>query len=162
MFFPLTRSLNFQKPEGSSDVVTPFVESTQFSWGEVDKQTAVFDESKDKKGPLTVGVMVTRNVEAKDEKSRKSPEARLVVFGDNSFAQNAFVNIPGNKQIFSNSVAWLTEQEGLIRIPPRNAQNEVMILTSTQLNYIAIALIGILPLAVLGTGIAVWAKRRKL
>ena len=162
MFFPLTRSLDFRKPEGSSDVVTPFAESTQFSWGETDKEKAVYDEGKDKKGPLTVGVLVTRTPAAKDDKNKKTPEIRLVVFGDNTFAQNAFVNIPGNKQIFSNAVAWLTEQEGLIHIPPRNAQNDIMILTSTQLNYIAIGLIGILPLAILGTGIWVWAKRRKL
>jgi gliding motility-associatede transport system auxiliary component len=160
MFFPLTRSLSYNKPEGSSDVFTPFAESTQFSWGETDKQNAVFEEGKDKKGPLTVGLLVSRTLEAKQEKSK--PETRLAVIGDNSFAQNAFVNIPGNKQIFSNTVAWLTEQEGLIHIPPKEAGSEVMVLTSTQLNYIAIALIGVLPLAVLGTGIAVWARRKKL
>lgn len=162
MFFPLTRSLSFQKQDGSSEVLTPFAESSQFSWGETDKQNAAFDEGKDKKGPLTVGLLVTRPVEGKDEKTRRSPETRLVVFGDNTFAQNAFVGIPGNKQIFSNSLAWLTEQENLIHLPPRNANNQVMILTSTQINYIGIALIGVLPLAVLGAGIAVWARRKKL
>ena len=89
-------------------------------------------------------------------------EMRMVIFGDSTFAQNDFARIPGNNRIFQNSVAWLTEQENLIQLPPRNEKNDVMTLNSTQLNYLGLFLVIVLPAIVIGTGVMVWLKRKKL
>src|SRR5688572_32136520 len=49
----------------------------------------------------------------KPEDTQK-PETRIAVFGDSDFASNAFLNIPGNRDLFMNSVNWLAQQENLI------------------------------------------------
>ena len=159
MFFPVVRSLNYKESEGSKMTYTPVAESTQYSWAETDKEKAAFEEGKDTKGPVTVGLTATKTVDAKDKKSN---EMRLVVFGDENFAENAFVGIPGNKQILLNSVAWLTEQENLIHLPPRNDRSDILMLSSTQLNYTFVLIVLVLPGLVIAAGITVWIRRKKL
>ena len=157
MFFPVVRSLSYK--DGGKETITPIAESTQYSWAETDKKQAAYDEGKDKKGPVTVGLTLTKTVDAKDKRSN---EARIVVFGDVNFAQNAFVGIPGNKQILLNSVAWLTEQENLIHLPPRDEHSDILMLSSTQLNYTFLLVVVVLPGLVIAAGIAVWIRRKKL
>jgi ABC-type uncharacterized transport system involved in gliding motility auxiliary subunit len=160
LFLPESKSLEYKSSEGGKEVYTPVAESSPTSWGETDLDKAVFDEGKDKKGPLTMALLVTKPVE---EKNSRSKEMRLAVAGDVSFLQNQFVGwSPWNYQMFANSVAWLTEQENLIHLPPKNARNDVMILSSGQLRFLGIVSILVIPLAIIGTGISVWLKRKKL
>jgi ABC-type uncharacterized transport system involved in gliding motility auxiliary subunit len=160
LFLPEAKSLSYKTPEGGKENFTVVAESTAEAWGETDKQKAVFDPGKDKKGPLTLGLIVTKSV---DQKNARTKEIRFAVFGDVSFVQNQFVGwSPWNYQLFSNTVAWLTEQENLIHLPPRNERNDIMVLSSTQLNFLGIFLILLLPLAIVGTGITIWVKRKKL
>lgn len=157
MFFPITRSFTFK--EGGKETISPFAESTQYSWGETDKQQAQYDEGKDKKGPLSVGLTLTKTVDAKNKLSN---ETRLVIFGDVNFVENEFVGVPGNSQIFLNAVAWLTDQENLIHLPPRNDHSDILMLSSTQMNYTGLLIVVVLPGLVLATGIAIWIRRKKL
>lgn len=158
IFFPITRSFTYDdKAQGLT--FTSIAASSPDSWGETDKEQAVYDEGKDQKGPLDVALTVTRAVSDSD---KRSAELRMVLFGDMNFVQNAFAGVPGNKQIFLNAVAWLTEKENLIHLPPRNTSNEVMTLSSTQLNYIFLLIVVALPVAVLIAGISIWVKRKKL
>jgi ABC-type uncharacterized transport system involved in gliding motility auxiliary subunit len=160
LFFPESKSLEYKASQDGKDVYTPVAESSPQSWGETDLQKASFDEGKDKKGPLTLALLVTRPIEAKNSRSK---EMRLAVAGDVSFVQNQFVNwSPWNYQMFSNSVAWLTEQENLIHLPPKNERNDIMMLSSGQLKFLGIVSILVIPLAIIGTGITVWMKRKKL
>jgi len=160
MFFPEAKSLNYSDKEDTKATYTVVAESSDKSWGETDKEKANYDEGTDKKGPLTMGLTITKPVEGKDNKSNQT---RIVIFSDVSFAQNQFVNwSPWNYRAFSNSVAWLTEQESLIHLPPKTAQSETMMLSSTQVNYILLLIVIGMPLIVLGTGIAVWVRRKKL
>ncbi len=162
MFFALARSLDYKPGENNKETFTPFAQTSQYSWGETDKQHANFDEGKDIKGPLTVGLLVSLPLENKNDKNKRSPEMRMVVFGDVTFAENNFARIPGNNRIFQNSVAWLTEQENLIQLPPRNDKNDMMMLNSTQLNYAGVLLVLIIPILIIGAGIMIWIKRKRL
>ncbi len=160
LFFPESKSLSYSDNQDAKATYTVVAESSKTSWGETDKERAAFDEGKDKKGPLTVGLTITKPVEGADQKSTGT---RVVIFSDLSFAQNQFVNwSPWNYRLFSNSVAWLTEQENLIHLPPKSAQSDVMMLNSTQMNYILLLVVIGMPLAVLATGLYVWSRRKKL
>ena len=46
---------------------------------------------------------------------------RIVVVGDSDFASNAAAGIQGNADLFVNMNNWLTQQEDLISIHPRDA-----------------------------------------
>ncbi|PWT94186.1 MAG: hypothetical protein C5B54_00420 [Acidobacteria bacterium] len=159
LFLPLARSFTYTQGEGGDINYTPFLESSGTSWGETDKKVAKFDEGVDKKGPLTVGLLITKSVTG-DKK--RSAETRLVLFGDMNFLQNAFINFGAHKEIFQNCVAWLTEQENLIHLPPKNAHNEIMAVGSNQVTLIGIAIVLVMPVIVLAAGISVWMRRKKL
>jgi len=160
LFFPEAKSLTYSDKQDAKATYTVVAESSEKSWAETDKEQATFDEGKDKKGPLTVGLLITKPVEGTNKKSN---ETRIAIFSDLSFSQNQFVNwSPWNYRLFANSIAWLTEQENLIHLPPKSTQSDVMMLSSTQMNYILLLVVIGMPVAVLATGIAVWMRRKKL
>ena len=160
LFFAEAKSLTYSSDKDAGATYTVVAESSDKSWGEVDRERAEFDEGKDKKGPLTLGLTITKPV---DVANKKSDETRVAIYSDASFTQNQFVNwSPWNYRLFSNSIAWLTEQENLIHLPPKAAQNDVMTLSSTQMNYILLLIVVGLPLVVLASGITVWVRRKKL
>jgi gliding motility-associatede transport system auxiliary component len=160
LFFPEAKSLTYSEKQDAKATYTVVAESSDKSWGETDKERATFEEGKDKKGPLTLGLLITKPVEGTNKKSN---ETRIAIFSDLSFSQNQFVNwSPWNYRLFANSIAWLTEQENLIHLPPKSTQSDVMMLSSTQMNYILLLVVIGMPVAVLATGIAVWVRRKKL
>ena len=150
-FYPLARSL---KGESKGEItVTDLLTTSESSFGETELQgnEAKFDEGKDTKGPLTLGVAASKKVGEK--------EARLVVIGDSDFASNAYQRQSANGDLFVNAVNWLAQEEDLISIRPKSQTNRDVQLTSTAQN-IFFWLILILPLAVIGSGIQIWWKRR--
>lgn len=159
LFFPEAKSLSYTAEKDAKATYTVVAESSDKSWGETDKERAELNEGTDKKGPLTVGLLIEKPQEGADQKGK----TKIAIFSDASFAQNQFVNwSPWNFRLFSNSIAWLTEQENLIHLPPKSTQSDTMMLSSTQLN--SILLLGVigLPLIVLITGVVVWMRRKKL
>ena len=59
-----------------------------------------------------------------------------------------------------NIVGWLSQQENLISIRPREADDRRITLTATQQSNIAWLSIIIIPLCIFGAGIATWWRRR--
>lgn len=150
-FFPLARSL---KAESKGDVtVTDLLKTSDASFGETELQgnEAKFDEGKDNKGPLTLGVAATKKVGGK--------EARLVVIGDSDFASNAYQRQSANGDLFVNSVNWLAQEEDLISIRPKSQTNRDVNASATA-EKILLWMSLLLPLAVIGAGIQIWWKRR--
>ncbi len=59
---------------------------------------------------------------SKPRRCRRSRKRRIVVFGDSDFVTNGYLGIPGNRDLFLNSVNWLAQQENLISIRPRDPE----------------------------------------
>ena len=57
---------------------------------------------------------------------------RIMVVGDSDFASNAAAGIQGNADLFVNMNNWLTQQEDLISIHPRDAGDRRMTMTADQ------------------------------
>ena len=57
--------------------------------------------------------------------------------GDSDFASNAAVGIQGNSDLFVNINNWLTQQEDLISIHPRDEDDRRISLTADQQRRIA-------------------------
>jgi gliding motility-associatede transport system auxiliary component len=88
------------------------------------------------------------------------PETRVVVIGDSDFATNAVLGIQGNKDFFMNAIGWLSQQENLIAIRPKDADDRRVTLTATQqanLNWLSILII---PGLIFATGVYTWWRRR--
>jgi hypothetical protein len=170
--YPLARGLNIIQGGVNGHIASPVVESSPQSWAEADLKSigegkeVTLDESKgDKPGPITIAAAVSASAPdatptPPGQPEAPKPETRVVVYGDSDFASNSVLGIPGNKDMFMNTVGWLSQQENLISIRPKEASDRRLTLTATQqANIQWLVLLGV-PLAVFGTGIYTWWRRR--
>ncbi len=88
------------------------------------------------------------------------PETRIVVFGDSDFVANGYLGIPGNKDLFLNSVNWLAQQENLISIRPRDPESRGVTLTAERARMVFYLSILIIPGLILALGVQTWWRRR--
>ncbi len=172
-FFPLCRTVDAaaKTPEGVR--LTPFAGSGEGSWAETDfamleAGKAEFNPDADKKGPLSLAVAATILPSAKDatkpegeNPSGKSPEGRLAVYGNSSFITNGYYKLSGNKDLFLNTVRWLSENENLIAIRPRSTEVQTLMLTPAQMRNVFFVPVVFVPLMVILGGIYVYRVRRK-
>ena len=88
------------------------------------------------------------------------PETRVAVVGDSDFASNGVLGIQGNRDLFMNIVGWLSQQENLIAIRPKEAADRRITLTAAQQSNIIWLSLLIIPGLVFGTGVYSWWRRR--
>lgn len=100
----------------------------------------------------------TPTPEVKPDEPR--PETRVVVFGDSDFASNGVLGIQGNRDMFMNSLSWLTQQENLISIRAKEANDRRLTLTATQQSNIIWLSLLVVPGLVFAIGIYGWYRRR--
>jgi ABC-type uncharacterized transport system involved in gliding motility auxiliary subunit len=170
--FPLARSVTPVTGGVNSRFAQSFVETSPKSWAESDMKTMLaggkisLDESKgDKRGPIPIAAAASAPVvpppgtEKPGEEAAK-PEARVVVFGDSDFASNLALGISGNRDLFMNAVNWLAQQESLIAIRPKEADDRRITMTANQQLRVLILALFVVPLVVLGSGVYAWWRRR--
>lgn len=164
--FPLTRSLLEASPMPAGATAQKFLETGDASWGETDlkmlheSQQARYDEGKDIRGPLTIGLTVERELPAPAGTDRKI-KARLAAIGDSDFAANAYFTTQLNGDLFLNTINWLAMEEELISIRPKNPTDKKLFLTVAQQKMVFYLVVVLLPLVPLATGILVIIKRRR-
>jgi ABC-type uncharacterized transport system involved in gliding motility auxiliary subunit len=83
-----------------------------------------------------------------------------VVFGSSAWAANSFLNFNGNRDLALNTMNWLSSDEDLISIRPKEQEDRRMTMTQAQLSWVRITSQFILPLIVIVAGVSVWWKRR--
>jgi ABC-type uncharacterized transport system involved in gliding motility auxiliary subunit len=169
--FPLARSVSAAMPPPQGKTVQSFVQSGTSAWAETDlKGLEAQTEPKaepdkgDKVGPVSVAVAANTPAPPDDPKadaSKTPPQSRVVVFGDSDFASDAFAGQLGNADLFLNAVSWLTAQENLISIRPKEPGNSKLTMTPTQITAVNYsALLGI-PALIFIAGIVAWSRRRR-
>ena len=158
--FPETRAIKIISGAGGANTAntTPLLTTSEQSFAK-DKITPGknpdFEPGKDQKGPLTLGAAASKGVSDKKE-------ARLVVIGDSDFATNGVIKNQRfrNEDLFLNSVNWLAEDEDLISIRPKSVTNRSVAMTASQQRTFFLLSVAFMPLAVIGSGIYIWLKRR--
>jgi ABC-type uncharacterized transport system involved in gliding motility auxiliary subunit len=149
-----------------------FVETSPRSWAESDirgvlaGQEVGMDEAQgDRPGPISLAVASTGSIlnsESPGEQSGEEvpKEARVVVFGDSDFATNGVLGIQGNRDLFMNAVGWVSQQDNLIAIRPKEFDDRRLNLTAAQESNIMWLSLLVIPGAVFSTGIYRWWQRR--
>jgi ABC-type uncharacterized transport system involved in gliding motility auxiliary subunit len=169
--YPLARSVAPVSGGVNGHTAQTFIETSPRSWAETDIKGLVasgqvaLDESKgDKKGPVSIAAAVSAAVTAPDSKAADAnapkPETRVAVIGDSDFAANSGLGIQGNRDLFMNIVGWLSQQENLISIRPKEADDRRITLTATQQSNIIWLSLLIIPACIFGTGVYTWWRRR--
>ena len=99
--------------------------------------------------------------EEPDDGPAEDPEGRLVIVGDSDFIGNNLALAPlGNADLFLNMVNWLSEDEDLIAIRPRAAEDRRITMTSAQVRNVVLLSLVFLPGFFLIWGVTVWWSRR--
>jgi ABC-type uncharacterized transport system involved in gliding motility auxiliary subunit len=168
--YPMARSAAPVSGGVSGHTAQSFVESSPRSWGETDIKglltsgEVALDESKDKAGPVSLAAAVsaasTEAPPADSPPDAPKPETRVVVYGDSDFPSNGILGIQGNRDLFLNTLGWLSQQENLISIRPKEADDRRITLTATQQNNITWMSLLLVPAAIFGTGVYGWWRRR--
>jgi ABC-type uncharacterized transport system involved in gliding motility auxiliary subunit len=173
--FPLARSITAETGAGGV-TAQAIVQTSERSWAEADidsvtaKEGPKLDEAKggDRRGPLAVGAAASQPVKTPEAEKpadakpadAKPPETRVVVMGDSDFASNMAINISGNRDFFMNIVGWLSQQENLIAIRPKEAGDSRLTLTNDQARRIAWLALLVVPGLILAMGVSTWWRRR--
>jgi ABC-type uncharacterized transport system involved in gliding motility auxiliary subunit len=152
--FPLARSLETKNTDKTTvsklfDSSDSSVATTNLSSAEVNP-----NDPKNQKGPLTLAAAGTYKT------GKPNDEGRFVVVGTSSWAANSFLNFNGNRDLALNTMNWLSSDEDLISIRPKEEDDRRITMTRAQLNLVRSTSQFLLPLGVVVVGIAVWWKRR--
>jgi ABC-type uncharacterized transport system involved in gliding motility auxiliary subunit len=175
--YPLARSVDPIAGGANGRVAQPLVETSPRSWAETSLTSLTSDqgvelqpESGDKTGPVSIAAAVSASVGGPTQApagdtatpadaATQKPETRVAVFGDSDFATNSTLGIPGNRDLFMNTLGWLSQQENLISIRPKAADDRRITMTAAEQNRVMLLAL-LIPVAVFGTGIYSWWRRR--
>jgi ABC-type uncharacterized transport system involved in gliding motility auxiliary subunit len=146
------------------------VETSARSWAESDlkslyerKQPSPDEKAGDQTGPISIAAAVAAPVgdeKPEGEGAAPKPETRVVVFGDSDFASNMLFTAGGNRDLFMNTVGWLSQQENLISIRPKEPSDRRLNMTAAQQSNVTWFSLIIVPLAIFGSGVYSWWRRR--
>jgi ABC-type uncharacterized transport system involved in gliding motility auxiliary subunit len=153
-FFPFARSVKGGGGGGGAAPITDILTTSPRSWAETDLKSgsAKFDEGKDTRGPISIGVAADKKMGDKD--------ARLVVYGDSDFATNTYIANLSNGDLFFNTVNWLAQDEDLISIRSKDpTKRKINVDDFGRRLIMLITTIG-MPLAAVVAGLYVWSERR--
>ncbi len=152
--FPLSRSLTVKNTDKTN--VQKLFESSSTSLATVKLDSPNIDQRdpNNKKGPLTIGAAGSYTT------GKENSEGRFVVVGSSSWPANSFINFNGNGDLVLNALNWLSSDEDLISIRPKEQENRNVTMTRAQFNWVRLSTQFLLPGALLLAGVSVWWRRR--
>src|SRR5215470_19339776 len=151
---PLTRSMEVKSTDKSN--VEKLFDSSSRSLATSNLSSAAVEvnDPKNKKGPLTIAAAGTYAT------GKENTQGRFAVFGSSTWAANRFINFNGNNDLAMNTINWLSSDEDLISIRPKDKDDRRITMTRAQMNFVRMTSQFLLPLAVVIAGVSVWWKRR--
>ncbi len=157
--FPTARGLTVLQ-EGLLSGAKPeaVVLTSSGAWEELEPQNEPKKSPGERTGSIPLVVAVTRPVP--ESKERRTPEARLVVFGDSEILLDPNWRDEPNRNLVMNAVAWASGQPEQITIRAPDRDISSLDLDAQRLGRIRFLATDFLPLALLGVGLAVWLTRR--
>jgi ABC-type uncharacterized transport system involved in gliding motility auxiliary subunit len=148
--FPLARSLAV-KSGGSAEKLFSTSDNS-YATTNLSSPEIRIDPSKDKKGPLVLG--------AAGSVKSGGKEGRFVAVGSSNWLGNNILRFNGNRDLFLNMMNWLSSDEDLISIRPKEPEDRRLSLSRRQMSMIFFSSVIGLPLIVIVGGMMVWWKRR--
>ena len=150
--FPIVRSLEAK----SADKVTAeklFSSSANsYATSNLAQSPIRIDEKKDKKGPVALAAAATYG--------QGNQQGRVVTVGSSNWISNGFLRFNGNRDMYLNMLNWLSSDEDLISIRPKEPEDRRLSLNRQQMSTVFYSSVVFLPLAVIAAGIGVWWRRR--
>ncbi len=151
--FPIARSLEVKNGNGTT--VDKLFSTSEESFATMDLKSAEIKPSKnDKKGPFTLGAA------GKFSSGKENGPGMFVVVGSSRWVANGFIRFNGNRDLFLNMINWLSSDEDLISIRPKEPEDRRLNMTQRQMSIVEYFSVFMLPLAIVIAGVGVWWRRR--
>ena len=180
--FPLTMAFDVKAaqpppsypgaPAPPAGKATALLESSPNSWLTQTTSGKVEKQASDRTGPLVLAVAINDSPEKpptqpgmpkppEDEKT--GPSARIVVVGSSMFVTDKMIQLGlyGNVIFALKSIAWDTENEKLISIPPKEKQQKNITMNAVQTKMVIILVLLVVPGGIIAAWISVWWIRRR-
>ena len=147
--FPLARSLTVKAP------AEKLFSTTAGSYSLTNPKLPIHEADLDKaaKGPFVLGAAATVGTGA--------TQGRVVVVGSSNWMGNQILSAPiANRDLALNVMNWLTSDEDLISIRPKEPEDRRLRITGRGTATIFWVSVVCLPMIVIASGVSVWWKRR--
>jgi len=152
--FPLSRSIDVKNGDKTSVQKLFDSSSTSLATSKLNSPQVDPNDPNNRKGPMTIAAAGTYNTGKQDS------QGRFVVVGSSAWMANSFINFNGNSDLALNAIDWLSSDEDLISIRPKEREDRRVTMTRAQLNLVRTTSQFLLPLVVVVAGVSVWWKRR--
>jgi ABC-type uncharacterized transport system involved in gliding motility auxiliary subunit len=152
--FPLSRSLETKNTDKTTITKLFSTSADSFATSDLASSEIRINPAKDKHGPFTLAVAGTYSG------AKPSGSGRFVVVGNSGWASNQALGFSGNRNLLLNMVNWLSSDEDLISIRPKEPEDRRITLTRAQFRLVQTTSQFFLPLIVIVGGVMVWLKRR--
>jgi ABC-type uncharacterized transport system involved in gliding motility auxiliary subunit len=149
--FAITRSLEIKPTDKTSLEKLVSTSKNSISTTQLSGATRKIDPAKAKQGSFLVAASGTY---------RGSKEGRLVTVGSSDWVANYVLRFAGNRDLFLNMINWLSNDEDLISIRPKEPEDRRIQLTKAQMSMVRSVSQFLLPLMIILGGILVWWRRR--
>jgi ABC-type uncharacterized transport system involved in gliding motility auxiliary subunit len=152
--FPISRSIEVKNtPKTTVDklfsTTNRAIATTRLNTNEVNPA-----DPSNKKGPFVLGAAGTYNT------GKPNNPGRFVVIGSSGFLTNSMLNFQANRDLALNSINWLSSDEDLISIRPKEAEDRRLNVTQRQMNVFFYFDLIAIPLIIIVSGVSIFLKRR--
>lgn len=127
-----------------------------YAKSDVENMTTYSKEDGDINGPFNIAVSVTESIDD-DNETQLVYLTSSNILDDTVDAQVS----GGNTEFIMNCISAMSDHEVTVSIPSKSTEISYLTYTAASANMWSIIVIGIIPIAILVTGIVIWLKRRK-
>jgi len=152
--FPLARSLQIKNGDKTTIEKLFDTSDTSLATSKLNSPEINPDDPQNKKGPMTLGAAGSYTT------GKQNSQGRFVVIGSSAWAANSFLSFNGNRDLALNTMNWLSSDEDLISIRPKENDDRRITMTTAQMTLVRITSQFLFPLAVIVGGVVVWWRRR--
>jgi ABC-type uncharacterized transport system involved in gliding motility auxiliary subunit len=150
--FPITRSMEVAK--GDKTMVSALFSTTDDAVATEDLKSQQINVKAAKPGARILAAAGTYNT------GKENGNGRFVVVGTSRWIGNGFLPFNGNRDLYLNMLNWLSSDEDLISIRPKDPEDRRLNMNARQASMLFWGSVVMLPLAIIVAGMGVWWKRR--
>jgi ABC-type uncharacterized transport system involved in gliding motility auxiliary subunit len=161
-------------PPPPSKKAAELLKTSAEAWLDKADAAGKFNRTKDageETGPLVMAAAIDESKKNQEQEpgmppaqEQAGPGTRIVVVGNAEFMTDRFIlanQLRGNLDLVLKSIAWLTQNEKLISIPPKEEETPYLTMIGAQKALATIIALFIVPGLVVFAGGLVWWRRRR-
>jgi ABC-type uncharacterized transport system involved in gliding motility auxiliary subunit len=150
--FPIVRSM--QVSNGDKTMVSALFSTTDDAVATENLKDPNVNVKAAKPGARILGAAGTYTT------GKETGNGRFVVVGTSRWIGNGFLTFNGNRDLYLNMLNWLSSDEDLISIRPKDPEDRRLNMNPRQATMLFYGSVVFIPLAIIIAGVGVWWKRR--